>query len=244
MQQTFPCPKCRSQNIIGEPSCLACGESFKYTCPQCGVIVDTRFKACSNCGATLDWPIHDKVQPSRVAKKSTYQEQDRIGEEQRPKQQRASPVVIGGLIVIAVSFLAGLAMYIFSRDVPSAPPPGASPPAPEATSAIAEAIEITAEELLHAYRADDTAAEAEYKGKILRVTGVVSSTGKNMVGTAFVKLSGSGIEAFRVRCMFDKDYEFAGTPLVELERQTITVQGECDDFVSPDVTMKDCVLVQ
>ena len=119
MQQTFPCRKCRSQNIIAEPSCLACGESFKYTCPQCGVIVDTRFKARSNCGATLDWPIHDKVQPSRVAKKSTYQEQDRIGEEQRPKQKRASPVVIGGLIVIAVSFLAGLAMYIFSRDVPS-----------------------------------------------------------------------------------------------------------------------------
>ena len=72
----------------------------------------------------------------------------------------------------------------------------------------------------------------------------MSSTGKNMVGTAFVKLSGSGIEAFRVRCMFDKDYEFAGTPLVELERQTITVQGECDGFVSPDITMKDCVLVQ
>ncbi len=239
MQQTFPCPKCASHNVIGEPSCLACGESFKYTCPQCKVIVDTKLKACPKCGATLDWPIHDKVKPSRVAKGTSYQGPDRIGEERSPEEKKVSPVVIGGLVVIAISLLAGLGMYIFFQEVPSAPPPGASPPTPEATPATAEAIEITAEELLQAYRADDKAAEAEYEGKILKVTGVVSGSGKNMVGIPFVKLAGTGIEAFRVQCMFDKEYELAQvTP-----GQTVTIQGECDDYLSPDVTMKECVLV-
>jgi hypothetical protein len=239
MQQTFPCPKCGSHNVIGEPSCLACGESFKYTCPQCGVIVDTKLKACSNCGATLDWPIHHKVEPSRVARGASYQGPDMIGEERIPKQKRRSPIVIGGLVVVAVSLLAGLATYILSQEVPSAPPPGASPPVSEATPATAEAIEITAEELLQAYRADEKAAEAEYEGKILKVTGVVSSAGKNMVGIPFVKLAGSGIEAWRVRCMFGKEYELSEVTT----GQTVTIQGECDDYLSPDVIMKECVLV-
>ena len=242
MQQTFPCPKCGSHNIIGEPFCLACGHSFKYTCPHCGVIVDTKLKACSKCGATLDWPIHDKVEASRAARGTPYQGQgpDRISEERRPKQKKRSPIVIGGLVVVAVSLLAGLAMYIFSQEVPSAPPPGTSPPAPEATPATAEAIEITAEELLQAYRADEKAAEAEYEGKILKVTGAVSNTGKNMVGIPFVKLAGSSIQAFRIRCMFEKEYELAQVAT----GQTVTIQGECDNYMSPDVIMKDCVLAE
>ena len=39
--------------------------------------------------------------------------------------------------------------------------------------------------------------------------------------------------------MFDKEYELAQvTP-----GQTVTIQGECNDYLSPDVTMKECVLV-
>ena len=241
MQQTFPCPKCGSHNVIGEPSCLACGETFKYTCPQCHVVVDTKLKACPHCGATLDWPIHDKAKSSRAAK-TTYQEQEQTSEAAIPKQKKMSPLLIVPLAVIAVSCLAGLAMQVFFQGtIPSITLPSISLPGLEPTPATSQAIEITAEELLGAYRTDEAAAAAEYEGKILRVTGAVGSIGKNMVGTTFVKLSGGGVEARRVQCMFDKERE---SELAQVAKgQMITVEGECGDYRKPDVTMTDCLLV-
>jgi len=240
MQQTFPCPKCGSQNVIGEPSCQACGESFKYTCPQCSVIVDTKLKACSKCGATLDWPIRDLAKPSPVAKKRTYLEQEKISEAGIPRQKKRSPILIIGLAIIAISLLVGIAMQFLFQGTLSTLWPSLSSPRPESTPATIEAIELTAEELLQAYRTDEEGAEAEYKGKILRVTGMVGSVGKNMVGTPFVKLAGGGIEAWRVRCMFDKEHE---TELAQVTKgRAITVQGECGDYRKPDVTMRDCIL--
>lgn len=239
MQQTFPCPKCGSHNIIGEPACKACGESFKYTCPQCSVVVDTKLKACPKCGATLDWPIHDQAKSPRVGKK-TYQEQEGTSEPEIPKQKKRSPILIFGLVIMAATLLAAIAMQVLFQGTPSATAPSPSAPAPETTPDTTEAVEITAEELLQAYRTDEEAAEAEYKGNTLRVTGMVGSIGKNMVGTPFIKLAGGSIEAWRVRCMFDKEYE---SQLSQVTKgQVITVQGECDDYHKPDVTMKDCIL--
>ena len=222
MQQTFPCPKCGSQNTVGTPSCKACGENFKYTCPQCGVIVDTKFKVCTKCGASLYWPIHDQAEPTRPAKKR-------------------KPVLIVVLSIMAVSILTGLAIQIFFEGTPFAIFSGTSLLTPEPMPATTEAIEITAEELLQAYRTDRKTTEAEYKDKILRVTGIVSNVGTNFVGTPFVKLSDGSIQPWRVRCMFDKEY---GHELAQVTKgETITVQGKCDNCLPPDATMKDCVLV-
>jgi transcription elongation factor Elf1 len=240
MQQMFTCPKCGSQNIIGESACRACGESFKYTCPQCGVSVDTKFKACSKCGATLYWPIHDQVKPSPTSKRKTYQEQEKISETGRPKPKKRSPTLIVALVIIAISVLVGLTLFIFSQRTPPTAP-GASTSETELTPNATEVIEITAEELLQAYQTNKKTAEAEYKGKTLQVTGVISSSGKNVVGTYFVKLAGERVEAWLVQCMFDKEHE---PELAQLTKgQRITVRGTCADFLPPDVTMKDCVLV-
>lgn len=84
---------------------------------------------------------------------------------------------------------------VFFHGIPSITLPSLSAPGPELTPATSQAIEITVEELLGAYRTDEAAAAAEYEGKILRVTGAVASIGKNMVGTTFIRLSGGGVEA-------------------------------------------------
>jgi len=54
-------PQVRFAQRHGSAVLQACGETFKYTCPQCHVIVDTKLRTCPHCGATLDWPIHDKA---------------------------------------------------------------------------------------------------------------------------------------------------------------------------------------
>lgn len=104
-----------------------------------------------------------------------------------------------------------------------------------------EVIKLTAEELLKAYYANRKSAEAEYKGKTLQVAGVVGSVSKNIVGTRFVKLAGDYLEAWRVQCMFDKENEsqLAGWTI----GQWVIVQGICGDYLPPDVTLKDCILV-
>jgi len=239
MQETFPCPKCGSQNIIGARACEACGKSLQYKCPQCDAIIDPEFTTCPKCGAGLDWPINEQAKPLPPLAKTTYQRQEKFYEESSPTQKRRSPIIILSLAVIAISLVAGFAIHIASQGTASTGTSGASSSGPEITPAIEE---ITVDELLQAYYTDRKAAEAEYKGKILNVTGVVDSVGKNVVGTSFVKLAGNSIEPWRVQCMFDKKYE---SELAELTRaQIITIQGKCGDYLPPDVAMTDCILVQ
>ena len=240
MQQTFPCPKCGSHNVIGAPSCQACSESFKYTCPQCGIIVDTKFKGCAKCGAILYWPIHDQVESPSSGRTRTSEEPEINSEAGRPRQKKRNPILIVGLAIIGTSLLVGLAIMIFFQGTLFTFPTGTSSSETESTAT--ETTEITAEKLLQAYRTDKNAAEAEYKGRILKVTGVVSSVSKNFVGTTFIKLAGVSIEAYRVQCMFDKEHE---PELAQMTKgDTITIRGTCDEYLPPDITMKECVLVR
>ena len=93
-----------------------------------------------------------------------------------------------------------------------------------------------------AYEANEVAADAKYKSKILKVTGVVDSIGKDILDTPYVTLtSGGQYEVWGVQCMFDKKHE---PELAQLTKgQTVTVQGKCDGYLI-NVLMKDCVLVR
>ena len=53
MQQTFPCPKCGSQNVVGYESCGACGEKLIASCPHCGASATPGYTFCGNCGKGL-----------------------------------------------------------------------------------------------------------------------------------------------------------------------------------------------
>jgi hypothetical protein len=102
------------------------------------------------------------------------------------------------------------------------------------------AIEITAGELYAAYEANQVAADAQYKDKILKVTGVVDSIGKDILDTPYITLtSGGKYEMWGVQCMFDEKYE---PELAKLTKgQTVTVQGKCDGYLV-NVLLRDCAL--
>ena len=247
--QLFSCPNCGSQNVIGERVCQSCGENLQYRCPQCGVIVDPKFTACPKCGAGLYWPIQEQTKTLPATKQEASPDEGEIYQEggthqevkQKQKQKKRNQALVVCIAVIGFSILAGFAAYIFSRGIPFIAPVS-SPPTTQIAPATTEVIKITAEELLKAYYANRKSAEAEYKGKTLEVTGIVGSVGKNIVGTRFVKLAGDYVEAWRVQCMFDKENEsqLAGLTI----GQGVIVQGICGDYLPPDVTLKDCLLVR
>ena len=116
---------------------------------------------------------------------------------------------------------------------------GPSPsPAPQPTPS---AIEVTAQELYSAYDANQVAADAKYKDKTLKVTGVVESIGKDILDTPYITLtSGGQYEVWGVQCMFDEKYE---PELAKLTKgQMVTVQGECDGYLV-NVLLRDCALI-
>lgn len=134
-------------------------------------------------------------------------------------------LVIAGTLLISILLVLGAC--------------GPSPsPAPQPTPS---AIEVTAQELYSAYEANQVAADAKYKDKTLKVTGVVESIGKDILDTPYITLtSGGQYEVWGVQCMFDEKYE---PELAKLTKgQTVTVQGKCDGYLV-NVLLRDCALV-
>ena len=70
---------------------------------------------------------------------------------------------------------------------------------------------VTASTLNSEYSANEVAADAKYKGKFVRVTGVVDTIGKDIVDSMYVTLS-TGELFVNVQCMLeDSEFEKAAT---------------------------------
>jgi hypothetical protein len=103
MQQTFPCPKCGSQSVVGQRFCEACGERFPYNCPVCGAIIEPAYKACPNCRTKLGWGKQQRKPLPGVAR--AYQERQRTsgygGGSQEPKKKDAwLGVCLGSMAIL------------------------------------------------------------------------------------------------------------------------------------------------
>ena len=130
---------------------------------------------------------------------------------------------------------------------PEAPPKAEPEPAPEPVAeatpeASAEVIEVTVEELLYAYEADGTAADARFTNQTLKVTGLVDRTAvKDNLDIYYVILTAAETHLLQdVRCTFSRQY---GEELSRLTPgQEVTVEGKYDGSII-DISLKDCVLV-
>ena len=137
-----------------------------------------------------------------------------------------------GIGISFILFIVGMA----SSSTPTSTPTSIPAPTPAPTT-----IQVTAQELYSAYKANEVAADTKYKGKILKVTGVVLEIGKDIFGTPYVTLSsGEKYEVWGVQCTFSLKDE---PQLAQLTKgQTITVQGKGKGYLI-NVLMGDGVLV-
>jgi len=108
---------------------------------------------------------------------------------------------------------------------------GEPAPSPSTTQPAAPAvIEISAAQLYEEYEANAIAADQKYKDKMLKVTGVVSSIDKDVLGSPYVVLTGGGeYEVWGVQCTFSSAYE---PQLAKLTKgQVVTVTGKCKGYL-------------
>lgn len=118
------------------------------------------------------------------------------------------------------------------------PPPSTADPEPEP---VQEQIAVTATELIEAYDANEVAADNEYKGQNLVVTGTVKNIGKDIVDAAYVTLQNDADEyaIISVQCYFaDDDLDDIATLK---EGDKVAISGKCNG-VTLNVMLKDCSL--
>lgn len=128
------------------------------------------------------------------------------------------------VLVLAALVLAGLALraiFLSERAAPpvpspatvvptpalgqmnQAPAPYVDPPYVDPPLPVVKPIPLRAPTLIAAYHANEIAADERYKGKRVRVFGLVTEIGRNAFSEAFVKLGGD----FRaIMCYFPKGH--------------------------------------
>lgn len=113
-----------------------------------------------------------------------------------------------------------------SSSSSSSPNPSASP------------IPITALALASVYDDNEVAADQQYEGKELLVTGKVESIA-TVFGSTYVTLKGKEMSLVSVQCFVDDSQKAA---VAKLKKGTLaTVQGTCDGK-SMNVELKNCVI--
>ncbi len=101
-----------------------------------------------------------------------------------------------------------------------------------------EVIRISASALMDAYDANKVAADAEYEGNILEVTGTIDEIGKDITDSMYVTLE-TGEMMFFVQCFFAdaRQDELSGLG----KGQNVTVRGKCDGAMG-NIFLRGCVL--
>ncbi len=100
-------------------------------------------------------------------------------------------------------------------------------------------LSMSVDALARAYNANEIAADEKYKGKAVIITGKIQSIGKDILGSPFVVVGGSGM-LDGVQCMFAKS---ATSSLASLSKgRTVTISGTVSGKMLTWVMMSDCQL--
>lgn len=105
-----------------------------------------------------------------------------------------------------------------------------------------EAMKVTSSQLSADYKANEVAADAKYKGKLVEIIGTVEDIGKDVLDNAYVTFALGQYEIInKVQCFFEKADESQLLELQQGERVTLrgTVKGG-----SFNVIVDECRLVE
>jgi hypothetical protein len=117
-----------------------------------------------------------------------------------------------------------------------------SNPNPQPVQPAQSAIKVTAVDLGGAYKANEVAADAKYKGNLVQVSGIVNTIGKDITSTPYITLKIDEYGISSVQCMFSKDSE---NQLAQISKDTsITLQGTVSGYTIGNVLVRDCQIVK
>lgn len=144
----------------------------------------------------------------------------------------AVKAIVGGVSVPAAS--PATASVPTTAAAASAPP---QPAAGDPTSA-SNVVIVEAAMMLTDYKANELRADAKYKGKRVRVTGVVGDIKKDVDNHIFVTVgTGAHFEVPEAQCFFGDDHATKAAALTHGD--TVTVECSCQGLMM-NVVMKNC----
>ena len=149
------------------------------------------------------------------------------------------------LRIIAVLILAGIIGTQLSNDALSnlqnSNDISISDSIEETPAAEVELETVSALALSTAYNTNSVAADSQYKGKKLNITGVVDNIDEDITGEPYVTLEGNNTSLFGVQCMFGRGNQSA---VVNLSPgQSVTLQGEVSGELIGNVLVRGCSIV-
>jgi hypothetical protein len=105
----------------------------------------------------------------------------------------------------------------------------------------AQLVHVSAVELYREYKANEVAADQDFKGQTLSVSGNVDKIGKDILGTIYVTFDNGGkFEIGQVQCMFDDKHAARAAKLSKGQR--VTVIGTCEGKMG-NVLLRKCEFV-
>jgi hypothetical protein len=144
-----------------------------------------------------------------------------------------------GIVVFGVVALIVIAVSMFpSSPATTTSQTGRSVSSGGSVSHVNDGIAVTPQRLYAAYEANEVAADEEYKGKLVRVSGTIEDIGKDILDSPYVKFEGTN-SLFGVQAMFPKS---AASQLARLQKnQFLTVQCTVTGKLG-NVLLKNCVI--
>lgn len=97
---------------------------------------------------------------------------------------------------------------------------------------------LSADQLYNEYKANEVAADARYKGKIVVVSGTIQNIGKDILDSAYIVVGGEGF-LDGVQCSFTKGEESSVARLSKGQR--VSVKGEVSGKMG-NVQLNKCSL--
>lgn len=82
---------------------------------------------------------------------------------------------------------------------------------------------LSADQLYYEYNANEVAADARYKGKVVVVFGTIQSIGKDVLGSAYIVVGGRGL-LDGAQCTFTKGEESSVARLLKGQRVSVKCQ--------------------
>jgi hypothetical protein len=97
---------------------------------------------------------------------------------------------------------------------------------------------VSANKLYSDYKSNGVSADVKYKGKVIKVIGVVNNIDRDLMDNIYVTLKGDKYFG-DIQCFFSEDYVGKASKLYKGKR--ITVKGICDGKLM-NVMLNDCVI--
>lgn len=138
-------------------------------------------------------------------------------------------IIVIGLIVL------GFIGAMLSDDEPST----AASTNTTAGAPVETAIPVTAQQLFDAYDSNEVAADKQYKGQLLQISGTVASIDSGLTDNAQVQLATSN-DFMSVSATGDESFDDAAASLGKGQSVTLLCRGEGEVIGSPMVG--DCVI--